>query len=44
MRRPDFHYPELLSGRAPQPPRALVWFLAGSVSTLGVLALLGVLP
>lgn len=49
MKRPDFEYPPgLISG--PQPPRhppptvaAVLWFLAGSATTLAVLAVAGAL-
>lgn len=49
MRRDDYDYPALVK---PAPPdqgpngriRALVWFVFGSISTLAVLAVVGVLP
>lgn len=44
--RPDFQPPKLLSLRPRRtwPPPAFVWFLAGVVTTLTLLAVLGVLP
>ncbi|HKO84457.1 MAG TPA: hypothetical protein VJ140_07805 [Actinomycetota bacterium] len=49
MRRPDHDYPALVTAAPPDPGRqsrvrALAWFVFGSVSTLAVLAVMGVLP
>jgi hypothetical protein len=49
MRRADHSYPALVTASPPDPHRngkvrALVWFVFGSISTLAVLAVAGVLP
>lgn len=49
MRRADHDYPALVRPAPPDPGRngrvrALAWFVFGSISTLAVLAVAGVLP
>jgi hypothetical protein len=49
VRRPDYDFPALVQASPPDPHRngrvrALAWFVFGSVSTLAVLAVVGVLP
>jgi hypothetical protein len=49
MRRADYDYPALVQALPPDPQRngkvsALVWFVLGSICTLAVLAVVGVLP